>query len=166
MGVFVSKLLAGNEELPVSVEGQEGHHVVSAVVPDRSVRLWILGRRRPVPPEPLLINAFHGKQTKEMNCACVESQSFVCLCTGPLSYLSTKAWWRRNMGSFAEPCTDDMDPFMNTWTAACMYLRELLPNPVRGSPNPAGGEDQKPFIKETPQVPLSYFMPWTTTKLT
>lgn len=42
------------------------------------------------------------------------------------------------MGSFAEPCTDDMDPFMNTWTAACMPIVELFPNPVCGSPNPAG----------------------------
>lgn len=42
------------------------------------------------------------------------------------------------MGSFAEPCTEDMDPFMNTWTAACMPMRELFPNPVCGSPNPAG----------------------------
>lgn len=54
-----------------------------------------------------------------------------------VTHLSTKAWWRINMGSFAEPCTDDMDPFMNTWREACIPKRGLLPNPVCGSPNPA-----------------------------
>lgn len=54
-----------------------------------------------------------------------------------LSHLSTKAWWRRNMGSFAEACTEDIVPFMNTWMAACIPIRELFPKPFCGSPNPA-----------------------------
>ena len=33
---------------------------------------------------------------------------------GNTFHLSTNAWWRRNMGSFAEPCTEDMEPFMYT----------------------------------------------------
>lgn len=41
------------------------------------------------------------------------------------------------MGSLAEPCTDDIDPFMKTWMAACMPIRVLPPKPVRGSPKPA-----------------------------
>lgn len=37
-------------------------------------------------------------------------------------YLSMKAWCRRNMGSLAEPCTEDMEPFMKTCRALCMVL--------------------------------------------
>lgn len=40
------------------------------------------------------------------------------------------------MGSFAEACTDDIVPFIKTWMAACIPIRELFPKPVRGSPNP------------------------------
>lgn len=53
-----------------------------------------------------------------------------------LSHLSTKAWCRRKMGSFAEACTEDIVPFMKTWMAACIPIRELFPRPVFGSPKP------------------------------
>lgn len=143
--IVISKVLAGNKVFSVPVEGQEGHHVVFAVVPYWSVGLWVVWRRWSMPPEPLLINAV--VENVNMFCCCKlasilkNSQKNLCakLC---VSDLSTNAWWRRKTGSFAEPCTDDMDPFMNTWMAACMPIRELLPNPVCGSPNPAGNQVQ------------------------
>lgn len=93
-----------------------------------------------MPPEPLLINASienknNAKQVCEFTPVTECVSSFLCVGVRA-SHLSTKAWWRRNMGSFAEPCTEDMDPFMNTCRAACMPMRELFPTPVRGSPNP------------------------------
>lgn len=42
----------------VPVEWQEGHHVVSTIVSDWSVRVGILGWRWSVSPEPLLIKTF------------------------------------------------------------------------------------------------------------
>jgi len=134
MWIFISQSLAGDEEVSVGVEGQEGHHVVLAVVPDGSVRVWVLSRRWSVPPQPLLVKAFIEEEdnVKRM---CTFTQIIECVCVC-VCHLSTKAWWRRNMGSLAEPCTEDMDPFMNTCRAACMPLWELFPIPVRGSPNP------------------------------
>lgn len=45
------------------------------------------------------------------------------------------------MGSLAEPCTDDMEPFMKTCRALCMVLWPSTDVPVSGSAKPAGGED-------------------------
>lgn len=75
-----------------------------------------------------------GGKSNYIQFKCELCGSFI-LCS---PHLSTKAWWRRNMGSFAELCTEDIDPFMKTWTAACIPIRELFPKPVFGSPNPAG----------------------------
>lgn len=57
MCIVVSKVFAGDEVFSVPVEGQERHHVVLAVVPYRGIGLWVICRRRPVPPEPFLIDA-------------------------------------------------------------------------------------------------------------
>lgn len=48
-----------------------------------------------------------------------------------------KAWWRRKMGSLAEPCTDDMEPFIKTCRALCMVLWPRTDMPVSGSAKPA-----------------------------
>lgn len=45
----------------IPVERQEGHHVVSTIVPDWSIRVGILRWRWSVSPEPLLINTFRDK---------------------------------------------------------------------------------------------------------
>lgn len=57
------------------------------------------------------------------------------------------------MGSLAEPCTDDMEPFIKTCRALCMVLWPKTDMPVSGSAKPAvrkehfgisaGGEKEK-----------------------
>lgn len=42
------------------------------------------------------------------------------------------------MGSLAEPCTEDMEPFMKTCKALCMVLWPSTAMPVSGSMKPAG----------------------------
>lgn len=53
-------------------------------------------------------------------------------------YLSMKAWCSRNMGSLAEPCTEDMEPFMKTCRALCMVLWPGTASPVMGLAKPGG----------------------------
>lgn len=48
----------------VPVERQEGHHVVSTIVSDWSVRDGILGWRWSVSSEPLLINTFRENRRR------------------------------------------------------------------------------------------------------
>lgn len=50
--------------------------------------------------------------------------------------LSTKAWWRRKMGSLADPCTWDIVPFIKICKALCMLLWEGSAIPVSGLANP------------------------------
>lgn len=54
-----------------------------------------------------------------------------------LLYLSMKAWCSRNIGSLAEPCTDDMEPFMNMCKELCMVLWPDRAIPVSGLAKPA-----------------------------
>lgn len=49
-----------------------------------------------------------------------------------------KAWCSRKMGSLAEPCTEDMEPFMKMCKALCMVLWPWIARPVCGSAKPAG----------------------------
>jgi len=49
-----------------------------------------------------------------------------------------KAWCSRNMGSLAEPWTEDIEPFMKTCRALCMVLIPGTAMPVCGLANPAG----------------------------
>lgn len=51
-------------------------------------------------------------------------------------HLSIKAWCRRKMGSLADPCTEDMDPFMKTCKELCIKLWPVTASPVSGSANP------------------------------
>lgn len=44
------------------------------------------------------------------------------------------------MGSLAEPCTEDMEPFMKTCKALCMVLWPCTAIPEVGLAKPAGGE--------------------------
>lgn len=44
------------------------------------------------------------------------------------------------MGSLAEPCTEDMEPFMKTCKALCMVLWPCTAIPVSGLAKPAGGK--------------------------
>lgn len=52
-------------------------------------------------------------------------------------YLSIKAWCKRKMGSLADPCTEDMDPFMKTCKELCIKLWPVTANPVSGLAKPA-----------------------------
>lgn len=94
MWIFIAQFLAGNEEFSVSVEGQEGHHVVLAVVPYGSIRVWILWWRWSVPPEPLLVNAFienGNKRIAIVRCKRVSVLKLqnvrpcVCVCVPPVN---------------------------------------------------------------------------------
>lgn len=57
------------------------------------------------------------------------------VCVG--SDLSMKAWCSRKMGSLADPCTEDMEPFMKTCRALCMVLWPSTAMPVSASVKPA-----------------------------
>lgn len=59
------------------------------------------------------------------------------------SYLSMKAWCSRKMGSLAEPCTEDMEPFMKTCRALCIVLWPGTAIPVSGLAKPAGERESK-----------------------
>lgn len=60
-----------------------------------------------------------------------------------LLYLSMNAWCSRNMGSLAEPCTEDMEPFIKTCKALCMVLCPGTAIPVTGLAKPAGGKESE-----------------------
>lgn len=52
-------------------------------------------------------------------------------------------WCSKNMGSLAEPCTEDIEPFMKTCKALCMVLWPGTATPVTGSANPVGGKKRR-----------------------
>lgn len=60
-----------------------------------------------------------------------------------VSYLSMNTWCSKNMGSLAEPCTEDIEPFMKTCKALCMVLWPDTAMPVAGSANPVGGKKRR-----------------------
>lgn len=59
------------------------------------------------------------------------------------AYLSMNTWCSKNMGSLAEPCTEDIEPFMKTCKALCMVLWPSTAMPVTGSANPVGGKKRR-----------------------
>lgn len=62
VGVFISKSLVGQEIISISVQRQEGNHVIAIVVANRGVVAWVAGSRRLVGPEPALIDANEEKK--------------------------------------------------------------------------------------------------------
>lgn len=52
------------------------------------------------------------------------------------------------MGSLAEPCTEDMEPFMKTCKALCMVLWPCTAIPVSGLVKPAGRKKNRQSEKK------------------
>ena len=61
VGVLKSQNLVSKEVVSVSVERQEGHHVVTVIVADGGIGSWVVGAERLVGPEPALEDAGEEK---------------------------------------------------------------------------------------------------------
>lgn len=129
--VIVSQSFVGQKVVPVPVERQEGHHVVAIVVADGGVGARVAAPGGLVSPEPALVDA-GGRREEDEEDGMDHRLRKKCVHT----HLSMKAWWSRKMGSLAEPCTDDMEPFMKTCRALCMVLWPTTDKPVSGSAKP------------------------------
>lgn len=62
VGILKSHSLAGQEVVSVSVERQEGHHVVTVIVANGGVGTWVVGPERLVGSEPALEDAGEEKE--------------------------------------------------------------------------------------------------------
>lgn len=56
------------------------------------------------------------------------------------------------MGSLAEPCTEDMEPFMKMCKELCMVLWSGTAMPVSGLAKPAGGKKSENMHKTRERV--------------
>lgn len=62
VGILKSQNLVGKEVVSVSVERQEGHHVVTIIVANGGIGTWVVGPERLVGPEPALEDAGEEKE--------------------------------------------------------------------------------------------------------
>lgn len=119
----------------------------------RGIGSWVAAPWRLVGPEPAFKDAAKDKMSKTstknlMNWLIIvsvilqldEFEHSALINDAALVYLSMKAWCSRNIGSLAEPWTEDIEPFMKTCRELCMVLWPGTARPVSGLANPAGGD--------------------------